>query len=93
MPLTFNELQSSVLTGVRESPVIDISGIRRVRSSILNYDADLPTGTTCLVETNVSFDGEDLGRLEDSHKWKRNTRYNARHLPKENTNKGYVNHR
>lgn len=58
MPLTFNELQSSVLTGVRESPVIDISGIRRVRSSILNYGADLPTGTTCLVETNVSFDGE-----------------------------------
>jgi hypothetical protein len=57
MPLTLNELNTGTITGVRESPVIDLSTIKRIKTAVINFTVDTPTDTAIVVETNVALDG------------------------------------
>jgi len=59
MPLTLNELQTSTLTGVRVSPIISLSSVKRIKTAVINFTADLPLNTSLTVETNVSLNGTD----------------------------------
>ncbi len=58
MPLTFNELNTGTTIGVRLSPVISLSTIKRIKTAIINFTVDTPMDTSIAVETNVSLDGE-----------------------------------
>ena len=59
MPLTLNELQTSTLTGVRVSPIISLSSVKRIKTAVINFTANLPLNTSLTVETNVSLNGTD----------------------------------
>lgn len=57
MPLTFDELVSASTIGTRTSPIIDISLVKRIKSSIITIVTNLPANTSVLVESNLSLDG------------------------------------
>jgi len=44
-------------SGTRISPVLDISSVKKARSSIVTWSATTPSGTSIKVETNLSLDG------------------------------------
>jgi len=57
MPITFDGLNTGTITGVRESPVIDLATIKRIKTAVINFTVDTPVDTSIVVETNVALDG------------------------------------
>ena len=57
MPATWVQLNTTLYSGERLSPIFDISPVKRVRTSIITFTKTTPTGTAVVVETNVSLDG------------------------------------